>query len=609
MVIKSLVQLYERLLEQKLVAPNGWDRQKITYCLVLSKDGKLKDIQMVKIKVPRGKKEVLVPNMVMLPQAVVRTNKITPNFLWDNAGYVLGYNPSDVERGYKAFHAFRKKHHEVLDGVPSVRAMAILSFLDQFDPSMVMDDPVLLAHHDALDDTGNFTFRLEGDSLEDVSDDEKIRKAWDIYRDNTSSSDDAVFDTCIITGKKHQKIATVHPKIKGIQGADASGAALVCYNVKSVCSYNGDGMQSVNSHISEYAASAYAKALNYLLSDLSHRLTLGNVTVVYWSESNSDAYGRFFDTIMNKNDGVEGKYSLNDIMKNIADGRSISFDGNELSPSEPFYILGLGSSGSRASIRFFWKNSFGNVVKNMAKHQDRLWVDRPEKVKNISAYTLLKAAASPGAEVPSPVIDSLFNSIMTDSPYPPGLYANILHRVKMDRDDKAKGTMKINYIKAGFIKAYLVKNGKEKWKELDSVSLNEGCENRPYLLGRLFAMLEGIQRQAMPGINSTIRDRYFNSASCTPGVVFPTLLRLSHAHMRKLAKPLAIYLDKKITGMVDRITLGGTNGAFPSRLSPEEQGAFMLGYYHERQAVFNKKKEKAAAAENANETVTTEAAD
>ena len=425
----------------------------------------------------------------------------------------------------------------------------------------------------------------------------EIRKAWELYRENDSETKNAVYGTCIITGKPHQKMATVHPKIKEIQGADSSGAALVCYNVKSVCSYNSDDKQLINSHISEYAAQAYTKALNYLLFDMTHHETFGNVTVVYWSESNNALYGRFFESILNTTDGAGNTYSLHSLMETIAEGRSVNFEGTELSPNEPFYILGLGSGGSRASIRFFRQNSFGHVVMNLAKHQERLLVDRPDFVKNISAYFLLKVASGPGADIPPRVVDELFHSIIEDRPYPPSLYTNILHRVRKDSDDKSKGTSKINFVKAGMIKAYLVKNCNNRWKELGSVSLNENCEKTPYLLGRLFAMLEEIQRQALPRINSTIKDRYFNSASCTPGIVFPTLIRLSHAHMHKLPKPLAIYLNKRITAMLDRITLSGGKCAFPSGLIPEEQGAFMLGYYHERQATFNKMKDKASKTE------------
>lgn len=593
MVIKALVDLYERLLEQKLVAPEGWDTQKIGYKIVIGRDGSLKDIVSVKETVKRGKKEKQIPGKMMLPKALVRTNGIIANFLWDNDSYVLGYNPEDPVRGRCCFEAFRKKHHQVLDGCESKVAIAILRFLDTYDPADLQSHPVLIANAEALDEPVNFTFCLEGGSVSDLAEDKDIQKAWARYL-HELGSEDAVYGVCDITGKPHQKIAKIHPKIKGIMGADPSGCALVCYNVRSVSSYGYDGLQSVNSHISEYAAAAYAKALNYLLSDGSHRTQLGNVTVVYWSEDNTSEYGKCFDTLLNGSSGEKASYSLDTIMQSLRMGKSFAFDEEELNPKESFYVLGLGSSGSRASVRFFWKDSFGNVLENLYEHQMRLWVERPEKVQSIPTYLLLKAASSPGSDIPSPVVDTLFNSILNNAPYPPSLYFNMLHRVLLDRDDKAKGITKVNYIKAGLIKAYLVRNCYDRWKELDSVAVNEDCEKVPYLLGRLFALLEGIQRQALPTINTTIKDRFFNSACTTPAVTFPLLIRLSHSHMKKLKKPLAIYFDKKLTAMLDRITVSSVKGAFPKRLTPEEQGAFVLGYYQERQSVFNKKSEKEA---------------
>ena len=593
MVIKALVKLYERLLAQKLVAPEGWDKQKIGYKVVIGTDGSLKDIVSVKETVVRKKAEKQVPRTIMLPKAVVRTQGITANFLWDNAKYVFGYLPDNPERGLDCFKAFRAKAHDVLDGATSKEALAILRFVDTYDPEELSSHPVFVANEEALNDPTNFVFCLEGGTISDMSESPDIQKAWAEYLEREGRKD-AILGICCETAKTDQIIARVHPKIKGITGADSSGAALVCFNVPSVCSYNGDGQQSANSHISAYAAAAYAKALNYLLSDTSHRTSLGNVTVVYWSESNTPEYGKCFDTLLDGNLNGKTSYSLDSIMGSVWKGKSFMFDEKELNPHESFYVLGFGSSGSRASVRFFWKDSFGGIVENLYKHQERLLVSRPEKVKSIPAYLLLKTAASPGSEIPSPVIDVLFNSILNDTPYPPPLFLNMVGRVLMDRDDKAKGTQKISYVKAGMIKAYLVKNCYERWKELTAVALNEKCEKTPYLLGRLFALLEGIQRQALPNINTTIKDRFFNSACMTPEIAFPVLIRLAQTHMKKLSKPLAIYFDKKLTTMLDRITLVGEKDSFPKRLSPEEQGAFILGYYQERQSVFTKKKEEVA---------------
>ena len=593
MVIKALVDLYERLLEQKLVAPEGWDKQKIGYKIVLGEDGTLIDMVSVKETVKRGKKEKQIPRSIILPKGVVRSNGIRPNFLWDNANYALGYDPDDPIRGRSCFEAFRQLHYRVLEGSPSKEAIAILRFLDTYDPEDLKSHPIFLDNAEALDEPVNFSFSLKEGHVSDLAKDKDIQKAWATYLDSLDT-EDTVYGVCDITGKANQKIAKIHPKIKGIAGADPSGCALVCYNVKSVSSYGYDGMQSVNSHISEYAAAAYAKALNYLLSDPSHHTLMGNVTVVYWSEDNRPEYGNCFDTLLNGSSDEKSTYSLDSIMSSLRSGKSFTFEEETLSPNESFYVLGLGSSGSRASVRFFWKDSFGNVLENLYKHQERLLVERPEKVSSIPAYLLLKAASHPGSDIPAPIIDVLFNSILNDAPYPPSLYFNMLHRVLLDRDDKAKGITKVNYIKAGMMKAYLVRNCHGRWKELDSVALNENCEKTPYLLGRLFALLEGIQKQALPNINTTIKDRFFNSACTTPAVTFPLLIRLSHSHMKKLKRPLAIYFDKKLTGLLDRITIGSATGAFPKRLTPEEQGAFVLGYYQERQSVFNKKTDKDA---------------
>lgn len=118
------------------------------------------------------------------------------------------------------------------------------------------------------------------------------------------------------------------------------------------------------------------------------------------------------------------------------------------------------------------------------------------------------------------------------------------------------------------------------------MSLNEASTNVPYTLGRLFAVYEALQEAANPGINATIKDKYFNSASATPAVIFPILDNLAQKHLRKLNQGQRVYYDKQI-GQIKNI-LGETN---PVRLSLPEQGSFNLGYYHQKQARFTKKEE------------------
>lgn len=592
MVIKSLVDLYERLIAQKLVAPPGWDDQKISYVVVLREDGSVKELKDVRDKVRRGKKELLIPHKMTLPKAVIRTGNMKANFLWDNSSYMFGYNPKDPVRAQKCFNLMRKKHHLVLDCTGGKEAQALLAFFDSWDPTMVETDPVISQYKDILDGPYNYTFCLEGKPLEDMGDCIHIRDAWHNHLELAEASNGGVYGICSVTGKTNQKIAAVHPKIKGIVGADPSGTSLICFNVKSVCSYGYDGEQAINSHVSEYAAMAYAKALNWLLAEPNHHTVINNVTVVYWSADNKAEYGEAFETLLNQPSiKDENVTKFRGIIQGIKEGNSCEFNMDSLNSGETFCVLGLSSSGSRASVRFFLKDSFGNILRNLIKHQRRIWVDRPENVETIPMWLLLKASSRPKEDVSSQEIDTLFRGILHDRPYPPALYRNMLNRVFMEQDantDKDKMS-KVNYVRAGLIKAYLVKNGKG-WEALDGTSLNESFDNKSYLLGRLFSVLEGLQRKALPYINSTIKDRFFNSACVTPAIVFPRLLKLSHAHEKKISKPLAIYFKKKIEGLLDKITESG-GGVFPKRLTPEEQGAFILGYYQERQAVFNKKKD------------------
>ncbi len=119
------------------------------------------------------------------------------------------------------------------------------------------------------------------------------------------------------------------------------------------------------------------------------------------------------------------------------------------------------------------------------------------------------------------------------------------------------------------------------------MELNEKTEYMPYLLGRLFSVLEEIQEKANPGINATIKDKYFNSASATPATIMPLLVNLSEKHLRKLDEGSKIYLSKKKSTIMNMI-----HETYPTRMTLAEQGAFQLGYYHENQKRYTKKEDK-----------------
>lgn len=403
----------------------------------------------------------------------------------------------------------------------------------------------------------------------------------------------------MVTGKENQPIAILHPSIKGVPGAQSSGASIVSFNERSFESYGNDKAQGLNAPVSEYAAFAYGTALNYLLNDRQHTHTIGGTTLVYWSEKAKSAYQDIFDTFLIGGFAGISDQDLERIITNIQRGIPADLENVVIDPQEPFYILGLSPNAARLSVRFFLRNSFGEILKCIDKHQEQMSICKADWEKEIIPLKwILKETANSHStdSAASPLLaGALFRSIFTDGLYPVAVFQNIMLRIFADRDEvTSKGTTikKINYVKAAFIKAYLLRNHKQRWEEKLTMSVNENCNEIPYVLGRLFSVLESVQSKANPGIKATIKDRYFNSACATPSSIYPILIKLSNAHLGKIEGGLQIYYSKKIQELLSKIAMPNHGTPLPNRLTLEEQGAFILGYYQETQARFTSKEEQ-----------------
>lgn len=374
---------------------------------------------------------------------------------------------------------------------------------------------------------------------------------------------------------------------------------LVSFNEPSFCSYGKDKKQGENSPISEHAAFAYGTALNQLLADQRHTQVIGDTTIVYWSEHGISACQDFMMSFLGNHAGLDD-HTLDTIVTHMRNGLPVDLEGVEISPDEPFYILGLSPNAGRISVRLFLRNTFSKLVTNLSLHQERMKFDGPSWEKqNIPLWKTLKATANPNGkeQVASPLLaGSLFRAVLQNTKYPASAFQNILLRIFADQDKAADGgrsaVEKISHTKAAFIKAYLLKNGQEHWEGKLQMALNENCNDVSYVLGRMFSLLENIQQGANPGINTTIKERYFNSACATPASVFPILLKLANTHLSKLDGGKAVYFKKKMGALMDKIMMPDEGIPFPARLTSEEQGAFILGYYQETQARYKGKEEE-----------------
>ena len=572
MILQALTRYYEDLLSRGEIAAPGWAPAKISFALCLNENGELTQIVPTMDEVSKGKKTVFQPQLITLPAAVKRTVSIAANFLWDNSAYLLGIDQKgDPERSLKCFAAAAKLHHTVLDSVDSPNARAILAFFDTWKPEHAAEHPALIRQLDDVTAGANLVFRVDGRKVEK---DTAICEAWQRYRDGGESG---VKMQCLVTGKEDE-IAAVHPSVKGVRDAQSSGAALVSFNAPAFCSYGRE--QNYNAPVGKYAAFAYTAALNHLLADSDHVQHIGDTTVVCWAEGAEDIYQSFGMAALFGGE-VPG-LSDNDLraaLKRLANG--LPCDDLGVDPNRPFYILGLAPNAARLSVRFFLRDSFGKLMENVNAHYARLEI-AGAKYSILPLWALLNATVRDfKKQVPSPVVSgATVRAVFSGTPYPVSLMEAVLLRIRAERD--------ITWGKAAIIKSYYLKNPHEDCpKEVLTVSLNEASTNPAYTLGRLFSVYEAVQQAANPGINATIKDKYFNSAAAMPASIFPVLNNLCQKHLRKLDARQRVYYDKQIMKLK-----GVLNENYPARMTLAQQGSFDLGYYHQTQKRYTKKEEK-----------------
>lgn len=575
MILRALTNYYEQLLRENKAAPWGWCQAKAAFALDLSEDGNLRGIISLKTEAERGKKKVWIPAVRRVPQMVARSSGVAANFLCDNSKYMLGIDAKGCGgRLRECFEAAGKKHEEILAEAHGRMAEAIRGFFKGWEPENAFSHPMLQEVWEEVTDGSNLIFCMDG--YYEAQEDEEVRRAWEKYIENRDSGEKGV---CLVTGEK-TSIARIHAAVKGVSGAQSSGASLVSFNAPSFESYGKE--QSYNAPVGEYAAFAYTTALNYLLSDRKYVAQIGDTTVVYWAENGGEDYKKAFLWTMEPQ--IDNQEAVRGIFERLKRGQKIDINGMVLDENKHFFVLGLTPNAARLSVKFFYQDSFGNILKHLEDHYRCLEIVRPsrERREYLGIGELLQETVNQKAREKKPVpgmAAAMLAAVLSGGRYPSSLYMNLMIRIRAEQG-------KLTWGRASIVKAYLIKN--YHWSEGEMmVAINENMADAAYVMGEIFAVLEKIQQEANPGINTTIRDRYFNSACTTPAMVFPILFRLKNSHIRKMeTEGKRIYYEKMITELMGRLD------GFPARLSLENQGKFMLGYYHQVQKFYTKKEEK-----------------
>lgn len=604
MIIQALYERYTQLASDPNsgVSPLYFSAGKVSYVLMIDKEGNL--LRIDDVRQQSGKK--LAPITVTVPEQASRSSGDFPYFLCDKAEYVLGHyvvTAKETETVKKRTDAQRKHKkgadlaREVLQGVEDEAGRAVLAFYERWNPDEVREHPLvrpILADLDKGIDT-NMTFRLAGDEGL-ICRNEAMKEAWTSYRRRQDGSGGEA-GQCLVTGGRDVPIARTHDKIKGVRNAQSAGASLVSFNFPAANSYGKE--QSFNAPVGKIAAFGYTTALNQLLASERNRIAMGDLTVVFWSgrpevaEEVDPMFASFFGAYSPSDETPQTERQLKGVLGRIRDGLPVGPDRIPYG-EVPFYVLGLSPNNARLSVRFFWNGSIGELAGKLAMHVEdfalRTQEGREESFPNL--FRVLREMMRMGSdgkkvgdEPPERLKGELFRSAMMGTRYPYPLYTGIVGRIRAD------GV--VNRLRASILKAYLTRDlrisqGDNGTKGDVSMGLDETNKEPAYRLGRLFAVLEKAQQDALGhNVNSTIKDRYFSSASSNPGTVFPLLIKLSQYHTGKAQ--FGGFRDREMMEIIEELN------EFPAQLSLHEQGRFFIGYYHQKQAFFEAMKTRADA--------------
>lgn len=568
MILQALKEYYDRKASDPEgdIAPEGWEKKEIPFVFVLDSGGLLVGIEDTR----EGEGKGIRAKTFLVPKGVKKTSGIAANLLWDTAGYVFGVdNKGNEVRSALQKKAFLDRLATELGDIPVIQVL--LDFLQNVEVKRLAEEPYW---NEILEKNPNVTFRISDQQFllcrhpHVVS---KIESAIEGPHDSNA--------VCLVTGEK-KAIQTLHTSIKGVRGAQSSGANIVSFNLSAFESYG--KVQGANAPISIAAEFAYTTAINTLLSrDSKQRLLVGDATAIFWSEKRSafETDFAFFFQEPEKDNPDAGVGKIRALFESVNTG-AYQEDRGDMQ----FYILGLSPNAARIAIRFWQVGTILGFAEKIRQHfEDYSIIKPPREPEHYSVWRILVniATQDKSENIPPNIAGDFMRSILNGAPYPSTLLQATIRRIQSDTENRVKP------VRAALIKAYLNRYRRfypdNKQKEV-SFELDPDQPSIGYQLGRLFAVLEKIQEEASPGLNATIRERYYGAACATPGTVFSILLRLKNHHLAKIDnKGRVVNFERLLGEILARMC------DFPAHLNLHEQGRFAIGYYHQRQAFFTPK--------------------
>lgn len=565
MIFQSLIALYNRLAQYDDIPPYGFSEEDIGFVITIDQNGNLVgEPEDLRNKIKANIYEFRTSIVPYTNQVNVRANAAakTPNFMTDKADYIFGMSGKSNKPTHH--QSFKNLIDQVGGASNDPGITAVKSFLRNWQPNNS------LTLHDWKEISGDhgkwIAFRLQGEQGF-VHERPAIQQLWKDHIAKEPFERGVSF----IDGNE------VELQKQYAQFKFGSGASLVSFNEVAYESYG--KKKGDNAPISVSDEFKSATALKYLLRSKTQRLKIGDAATVFWAQKATPMETFFGHVLDPKISDQAASVPLQAFLEATRNGEM----PNDIQPDQDtkFYILGLSVNKARLAIRFWHVCTVKELVHRLHNHFACLEIERSEKdIPFPGIWHLLKETARESKNI-SPVLGgALTRSILTGSPYPNTLFQGVMGRIQADQSKKHPTTGKpipnVNYLRVSILKAVLTRNYH---KEIP-MSLDTETRETAYLLGRLFAVLEKAQLDALGKINATIKDRFFSAASATPASVFPRLLRLAQHHIAK--SEYGHISDRRIGVIMENID------CFPPHMNLQDQGLFAIAYYQQKNALYRK---------------------
>lgn len=567
MILQALKEYYDRKTTdpESTMAQEGFENKPIQFLIVIDKEGKFINLEDTREKLQKR----IMAKSFLLPRSIGRSgvkSYETTFLLWDHIGYVLGL-PEGNEKAQKQHQTWLNSLATLSEKLSEDEGVAaVIKFYQRGGIDQVIKSPLIKECLKSI--TCNITFRLATDLIP-VPCRQSVK---DYVANNFAEEGASQKGTCLVTGKNGVIVRT-----HGKTFINKDSWSLVGFQKKS--GYDSYGKeQGYNAPIIKSTEFAYVTALNSLLKSSLQRFQVGDATTIFWSEKKSsfETDFAFFFKEPEKDDPDAGTQKVKALFESVNTG-AYQDDSGEMR----FYILGLSPNAARISVRFWQTGTVLEFAKRIRQYfKDFAIIKSPREPENYSLWRILVniATQDKSENIPPNLAGDFMRAILSGALYPSSLLQAAIRRIHSDPENRVKP------MRAALIKAYLNRYQKfypDKTQKEVSFELDPDQPSAGYQLGRLFSVLEKIQEEANPGINATIRERYYGAACATPATVFSILLRLKNHHLAKLEnKGRVVNFERLLGEIITRLT------DFPAHLNLHEQGRFAIGYYHQRQAFF-----------------------